>query len=64
MARHPQAGFTYEFNKAKAKVIGFTEEEVSWQEHGKKTIHVTPRWYFEQHAITPRNADDLCHKGE
>lgn len=48
---HPHAGETYQFNKVLAKVLGFTDEEVSWQEEGKKAVHQTPRWYFEQYAI-------------
>jgi hypothetical protein len=48
---HPRAGCIYQFNRARAKVIGFTEEDVTWQEDGKKAVHRTPRWYFEQHAI-------------
>jgi hypothetical protein len=50
--RHPRAGQVYQFNNIKAKVIGFTEDDVSWQEDGKRTVHQTPRWYFEQHAVT------------
>jgi len=50
---HPKAGTTYEFNKVRAKVIGFTDEDVSWQEEGKTKVHSTPRWYFEQHAVAP-----------
>lgn len=54
---HPRAGQVYDFNKIRAKVIGFTEEEVSWQEDGKKAVHQTPRWYFEQHAVSPANGE-------
>ena len=52
--KHPRAGMIYQFNKVRAKVIGFTDEEISWQEDGKQAVHKTPRWYFEQHSTIAR----------
>jgi len=52
-----RSGLIYEFNKARAKVIGFTDEAVSWREDGKKTVRQTPRWFFEQHAV-PLSMED------
>jgi hypothetical protein len=49
----PKAGLVYQLNKVHVEVVGFDDDEVRWQEKGKKALHRTPRWYFELHAAAP-----------